>query len=1059
MHHNINLTRKNVKNEYSISTTNHESTTITSTNIGNKTGTNLEISATSPQVLKLNNIQFPASDGNDQEVLSTNGNGVLSFISTITGELINDTSPQLSADLDINSNNIGGNGNIDITGSIQCSSSLTCSNLNVNGTTTNINTTTLTIDDPLIYLAENNTGNTIDIGFYGKYVSSGTKYSGFARDATDGIWKLFETTTEPSTIIQNISLANLEINDLDCNSIASGTWAGNNLTKSQITNLTSDLTSINSSISTNTASASTNASNISTNTASASTNASNINLKAPINNPSFTGNVGINQTAPEEKLDVNGTIYARGGTAQGGGGVNNGTNTYMRFGEAGSSNDWCMLRQIGDNNNYHMTWDYHDDVGDCDVSWRNIKSSGAENPNIINTHMCIKGTGRVGIGTDNPACGLHLYTLSGNTRNEFRLQSTASNHRNVISFYRYDGTLNMSMGMRDDGGGFRFSETSTDPTGDSTPILNLDNGKVGIGDPNPSHKLDVNGDINFTGTLYQNGSAFGGGSSVWTESNSEAYYLGNVGIGTNNPASMLHIYENNTSVTSGLIIEQDGTGDAICQFLLTGARRWIVGADNSDADKFKISSTADLNSNNHFTIDTSGNVGIGDTTPSYKLDVTGDINFTGTLYQNGSAFGGGSSVWTEASNVASYGTGSNGTIKINSGDGDKIQLTNAGSNGSKIGHASGWKLQYKASSGTGSSASGIHSFYTTQSSAYQERMTIIANGNVGINTTNPLNRLDIVHDNNRSGTHRTGAGLYVTSSSSATSNGGIEVRHHNGTQGIGIGYAGIYATGSNSTQDLSIVARGSGKVKINSDLDCSGNAVIGSSGEELAIGYMGHNAWAGIAHEDNANSTEYALIQHSNGQTLLNCKSGQKIGFKEGNSEKMYLKGGDLHLLNNIEVEGDIEVEGVITGRAGIVQNVKFVIVDLGGSYDYQSNSWLEVFEYMYQPIKTPCRIIVQLEAPYFITGYGQDDFHSRLLIDEVQVSERFQCFTGGSSSGTRSGTLLPIMGSRELSSSTTTRPIAFEVKRDGANDAIRFYHSTTSFDLRMEMIITEISI
>ena len=338
-------------------------------------------------------------------------------------------------------------------------------------------------------------------------------------------------------------------------------------------------------------------------------------------------------------------------------------------------------------------------------------------------------------------------------------------------------------------------------------------------------------------------------------------------------------------------------------------------------------------------------------------------------------------------------------------------------------------------------------------------MTIIANGNVGIGTNNPSNKLDIVQDNNRSGTHRTGAGLYVTSSSSATSNGGIEVRHHNGTQGIGIGYAGIYATGSNSTQDLSIVARGSGKVKINSDLDCSGNAVIGSSGEELAIGYMGHNAWAGIAHEDNANSTEYALIQHSNGQTLLNCKSGQKIGFKEGNSEKMYLQGGDLHLLNNIEVEGDIEVEGVITGRAGIVQNVKFVIVDLGGSYDYQSNSWLEVFEYMYQPIKTPCRIIVQLEAPYFITGYGQDDFHSRLLIDEVQVSERFQCFTGGSSSGTRSGTLLPIMGSRELSSSTTTRPIAFEVKRDGANDAIRFYHSTTSFDLRMEMIITEISI
>ena len=38
-----------------------------------------------------------------------------------------------------------------------------------------------------------------------------------------------------------------------------------------------------------------------------------------------------------------------------------------------------------------------------------------------------------------------------------------------------------------------------------------------------------------------------------------------------------------------------------------------------------------------------GNVGI-DTSPDYKLDVAGDINFTGTLYQNGSAFSGGAVV-------------------------------------------------------------------------------------------------------------------------------------------------------------------------------------------------------------------------------------------------------------------------------------------------------------------------------------------------------------------------------------------------------------------------------
>jgi hypothetical protein len=66
-----------------------------------------------------------------------------------------------------------------------------------------------------------------------------------------------------------------------------------------------------------------------------------------------------------------------------------------------------MLRQIGTNNNYHMVWDYHDDGSDCDVSWRDIHSSG-QNPDIIYTRMCIKGSGNVGIGTASPDRKLHV---------------------------------------------------------------------------------------------------------------------------------------------------------------------------------------------------------------------------------------------------------------------------------------------------------------------------------------------------------------------------------------------------------------------------------------------------------------------------------------------------------------------------------------------------------------------------------------------------------------------------------------------------------------------------
>tara|TARA_B110000238_G_scaffold192082_1_gene227003 strand:+ start:3841 stop:5823 length:1983 start_codon:yes stop_codon:yes gene_type:complete len=116
---------------------------------------------------------------------------------------------------------------------------------------------------------------------------------------------------------------------------------------------------------------------------------------------------------------------------------------------------------------------------------------------------------------------------------------------------------------------------------------------------------------------------------------------GNVGIGINNPVSLLHIYENsgNTSGSCGLTIENDGTGDAICQFLITGATRWVTGVDNSDSNKFKISSDVYLNTNARLTIDTSGNVGIGTTNPQSRIHIKQSSNastdYNSTAYGDG----------------------------------------------------------------------------------------------------------------------------------------------------------------------------------------------------------------------------------------------------------------------------------------------------------------------------------------------------------------------------------------------------------------------------------------
>jgi len=75
-------------------------------------------------------------------------------------------------------------------------------NLTVNGTLTYLNVQDLAVEDPIIKLAKDNTANTLDIGLFGKYVATGTKYKGFFNDASDDKFKLFiGTTVEPTTTV------------------------------------------------------------------------------------------------------------------------------------------------------------------------------------------------------------------------------------------------------------------------------------------------------------------------------------------------------------------------------------------------------------------------------------------------------------------------------------------------------------------------------------------------------------------------------------------------------------------------------------------------------------------------------------------------------------------------------------------------------------------------------------------------------------------------------------------------------------------------------------------
>jgi len=253
------------------------------------------------------------------------------------------------------------------------------------------------------------------------------------------------------------------------------------------------------------------------------------------------------------------------------------------------------------------------------------------------------------------------------------------------------------------------------------------------------------GNVEIIGTLTVDGESITSGG-LWEESgvDDEIYYnLGNLGIGITNPVSKFHAYQNDTndSAGSGITIEQDGTGDAQLQLLLTGDSRWVIGVDNSDANKLKIGLgsnwvsgvslafdgsnhayfgaydvnfaggttykvesdgdvvfkdvTAEGNVMSNWTSGVSGmqiepgtsvvstlrydadrfrlyggqganealtlfsgspvRVGVNQATPAYTLDVGGDINLTGTLYQNDQVFATG--YWTQGGTDLYYTTG------------------------------------------------------------------------------------------------------------------------------------------------------------------------------------------------------------------------------------------------------------------------------------------------------------------------------------------------------------------------------------------------------------------
>jgi hypothetical protein len=115
--------------------------------------------------------------------------------SLITGTLTTAAQPNITSLGTLNSLTVTGpmnfTGNLEITG-----------NINATGNLNYENVSDLVVGDPLIYIGEDNTGNLFDLGIIVTWNDGVYQHGGWARDASDGTWKLFgNVIPEPTTTI------------------------------------------------------------------------------------------------------------------------------------------------------------------------------------------------------------------------------------------------------------------------------------------------------------------------------------------------------------------------------------------------------------------------------------------------------------------------------------------------------------------------------------------------------------------------------------------------------------------------------------------------------------------------------------------------------------------------------------------------------------------------------------------------------------------------------------------------------------------------------------------
>ena len=392
----------------------------------------------------------------------------------------------------------------------------------------------------------------------------------------------------------------------------------------------------------------------------------------------------------------------------------------------------------------------------------------------------------VGIGTTTPLSGggaAKWLTVNGTTYGGGFISSVNGTQKGVLYYDNASETFAM------------YAPTSvgaTIHTNGSERMRITSAGDVGIGTLSPGYKLDVNGVIN-TNAFFRIGDAttiggigsanaiFGAGGNDFTFYNPNAtnnvFYTsgtermriasgGNVGIGTSSPAYKLVVQKTDIA-TPAIMIGGGFYGGPRLQVygLDDNATAWMgLGTDMSGGiyehsiyfpnasgnGRLSIGNYNGTTYSEKMCVINSGNVGIGTTSPSEKLHISGNTLVTGTLEVDTVNNGVGDFLTRTAGGIVTRRT----AAEVRSDIGAQAALTNPV---------------------TGTGTLNFVSKFTSTGSTLGNSQIFDNGTSVGIGTSGPLNKVDIVSSNN-------------------DSFGAITVRPSNQTQTLSLGWQGVSAS-------------------------------------------------------------------------------------------------------------------------------------------------------------------------------------------------------------------------------------------------------------------------